>query len=106
MHSARTYLGENGLSESFQNKFSAVVTCVNCQWKTARIAFVMCEEGGLGQRSEEARKRSPMLVCDLHENGGKGDEDNPPNLWAHDCCAVAVYLCSRCLKPTAVFNQA
>lgn len=81
-------LGTSGLNESWQAPFYHEVLCDHC-CATARIAFVAYEDGSEGH----------PYVCDLHENGGRG------SFWYHDRCAVAVYLCTKCLKPTAKGNQ-
>jgi len=41
------------------------------------------------------------FVTGLHDSDpdGKG-------FWLHDCCAVAVYFCKKCLETTALYNQA
>jgi hypothetical protein len=59
----------------------------------ARIAFVAHE--GLSDDDRE-----PPFVCNLHENKFKEGE-----AWPHDCIAVAVYFCKKCLSPVAWFNQ-
>ena len=81
-------LGNEGLNESWQDRFNENVDCVHCG-STARIGFVAHEQGEQGSR----------FVCNLHNNE-KG------NMWLHDACAVAVYFCTKCLDTTAVYNQA
>jgi len=100
-HAAKTYLGKEGLDKTFQWEFPEEVSCVHCVDHPAYIAFVMMEEGGASVgRSEEQMKADPRYVTDLRLSmGTKG-------LWPHDCCAIAVYLCPKCLKATAEFNQA
>jgi len=58
---------------------------------SARLAFV-------GQ--EEFSKKNNKYICNLCKN-----KEND-KLWPHDLCSVAVYLCEKCLEPTAIFNQA
>ena len=84
-------LGEEGLGKTWQAEFPKDVKCVHCKG-VARIAFVAHEH------MDDGDEDGPW-VCDLHSNQGKG------GYWLHDCCAVAVYLCCDCLKPTALYNQ-
>jgi len=83
------YKGETGLEETWQEPFPSVVKCPHCGGK-ARIIFVAIEK-------EEPKGQ---YICDLRENGGKGD------YWFHDACAVAVYLCKDCFEITGLENQA
>ena len=83
-------LGKDGLNKSWQAEFPETVKC-RCKG-VSRIAFVAHE--GMSEGDEKA-----VVLRSLHSSKGKGD------LWPHDCCAVAVYLCKDCLKPTALFNQ-
>jgi hypothetical protein len=76
---------------TWQAPFKPVVKCVHCG-EEARLAFV-AHEGLQGDKEEE-------FVAGLYENHA---EDK---LWLHDACAVAVYFCTGCLKPTADYNQA
>ena len=87
------FVGEKGLSHSWQNEFPEETKCAYCKGKS-RIGFVYFEDGS----TERKRKQS---VCRLHDNDPDGD-----GYWLHDCCAVAVYFCRKCLKPTALYNQA
>ena len=85
-------LGKSGLKNTWQAPFAEEVGCIQpgCGGK-ARIAFVAHEIGDThGQH-----------VYKMHDNDPKGS-----GYWPHDACAVAVYLCKKCLKPTAEFNQA
>ena len=81
------YLGETGLNRSWQEDFPSTVKCHKCGAE-ARIMFVIFED-----RSEKE------FICNLHGN----EQDK---YWLHDCCAVAVYLCSNCFEPNAIINQA
>ena len=81
------YLGKKGLTETFQDDFPKETECCRCKG-SARIAFVYAEDG-----SEK------KFICDLYK--GKVNK-----LWLHDCCAVAIYFCEKCLEPTALYNQA
>ena len=91
-------LGKDGLSKTWQSEFPETTDCCRCEGE-ARIGFVAYE--GIG---EDAKLVHPpkhiQLVADLHKNEGKG------GFWLHDHCAVAVYFCQECLKPTALYNQA
>jgi hypothetical protein len=68
----------------------------------ARIGFVAHEAMG-NQDLAIIPRNFNQYVCDLHDNkgGGVGGE-----YWLHDCCAVAVYFCKKCLGTTALYNQA
>lgn len=77
---------------SFQAPFPLSTSCIHCE-QTARIAFVAHELG--------AEDKKETYVCDLHKNNPRKRE-----YWLHDACAVAVYFCKVCLKPTALYNQA
>lgn len=89
----KTYIGEEGLTKTWQEDFPKETKCVHCDGD-ARIGFVYFEDGHKGEKGE--------YVCQLHDNhGGDGGD-----YWLHDCCAVAVYFCKNCLKPTALYNQA
>ncbi len=83
-------LGKEGLCKSWQNEFPEETKCCRCKGM-ARIGFVAHE----AIDEEEDVK----FVASLHVNEGKGA------LWLHDACAVAVYFCKDCLKPTALSNQ-
>lgn len=83
-------VGEDGLAETWQAEFPETVKCDHCGGE-ARHGFT-AKEGYSGIPGKGH-------VYDLHDNNGKGD------FWLHDCCAVAVYLCKDCLKPSALCNQ-
>jgi len=84
-----TTLGKDGLKYSWQEKFKANIKCVHCG-ANSRIGFVA---------HEGIEKESKNYVCHLYNNGDGN------KLWLHDCCAVAVYFCEKCLEPTADYNQ-
>jgi len=81
-------LGEKGLTKSYQNDFKKEVKCVHCDGD-ARIGFVAHEHENKGS-----------YLCDLYKNKPR------EAYWPHDACSVAVYLCKKCLEPTAKFYQA
>ena len=81
-------IGKEGLTQTWQETFPETTGCVHCDGE-ARIGFVAHEMGG---------EVVHQLVCNLHEN-------EPGEAWLHDCCAVAVYFCKKCLTPTALYNQ-
>lgn len=85
----KVYLGKSGLNKTWQEPFPETTKCHKCGGK-ARIMFV-------GFEGDEMKRK---YVCDLDENGGKGD------YWVHDAIACAVYLCSNCFEPIAILNQA
>lgn len=82
-------IGEAGLKETWQAEFPETVKCNHCKGE-ARHAFTAKE--GFGGTPGEGH------VCDLHTN-------REGAFWLHDCCAVAVYLCKDCPKPSALYNQ-
>lgn len=81
--------GKLDLMATYQNPFPEWVNCAYCKGET-RFAFTAIEDS----KEEE-------YVCDMHQNDPKGK-----GYWLHDACAVAVYFCKKCLKPTAEYNQA
>ena len=87
-------LGKEGLKKTWQAEFPEEVKCCHCKG-TARIGFVVQEE-----KASKLGKNPQAFVCHLHQNEGKG------GYWLHDLCAVAVYFCKNCLRPTALYNQA
>ena len=83
-------VGKEGLNKTFQDDFPEITPCLRCGGE-CRIAFVACEADG----------GDPIpLICSLHNN-----EYSQGNAWLHDCCAVAVYFCRKCLSPMALYNQ-
>lgn len=93
-------IGKEGLDKSWQNPFPEETKCCQCKG-AARIGFVAHE--GMDLRTREASEpevEPERFVASLHVNEGKGA------YWLHACCAVAVYFCRDCLKPTALYNQA
>ncbi len=86
-------IGKDGLKFTWQEKFPEITKCVHCG-KESRIGFVAHE-------GMEEKLASDQYVCSLHPNEPRGE-----GFWPHDCCAVAVYFCTACLKTTALSNQA
>ncbi len=84
-------LGKKGLKKTWQAEFPEITKCCKCGGE-ARIGFVAHE------KMSDNDNEGPFVAA-LHPNEGKG------NFWLHDCCAVAVYFCKDCLKPTALYNQ-
>ena len=80
-------------NKTHQDPFSETKTCPLCGHE-AQMAFVAHE--GIDDYDTTAD-----AVCNLHETTGKRGD----GLWLHDWCAVAVYFCRGCLKPTADYNQ-
>jgi len=80
-------IGDKGLDNSHQQKFPKNVKCNHCGGD-ARIAFTLLENAPIGS-----------AIADIHQN-------RKNSMWLHDCSAFAVYLCKKCLKPTALYNQA
>lgn len=81
-------IGKEGLDKSWQRVFEETTKCVHCG-SESRIGFV----------AHETRPLKSPFVCNLHEN-------KKESKWLHDCCCVAVYFCTDCLFPTAIYNQA
>lgn len=95
-------IGKEGLTKTYQAEFPETILVTHvlrgsetggevCNGES-RIAFVTHEELDEGDSSP--------YVCDLHENKFHEGE-----AWLHDCCAVAVYFCKKCLQPLAQYNQ-
>src|SRR2546421_692460 len=93
MDAFNIYLGDTGLSRSYQDEFPSTTPCCRCG-ATARIGFVAME----GFSDKESPRE---YVSHLHKNDPDGE-----GLWLHDACAVAIYFCVKCLEPTALGNQA
>ncbi len=91
----KTVIGKEGLTKTHQEDFPEIVECVHlgCDGD-ARIAFVSYE-------AIDSDTEPKKLVCELHQNN---PEDS--GFWPHDCCAVAVYFCNKCLGAVALMNQA
>lgn len=83
------FLGKEGLNKTFQDEFPETTECCYCG-KTSRIGFVASEKGPQANS-----------LCEIHNNDPEGE-----GYWLHDSCAVAVYFCTGCLEPTALYNQA
>ena len=85
-------IGKEGLTKTWQAEFPETIECCRCGGE-ARVGFVAHE--GMSEDDKEG-----PFVCKLHPN--KPREES----WLHDCCAVAVYFCKKCLETTALYNQA
>ena len=92
-------LGKEGLEKSWQGEFPEMTPCCRCGGDS-RIGFVAHE--AMTKKDDVIFPRDfVQYVCDLHDNkGGDGGD-----YWLHDCCAVAVYFCKKCLETTALYNQ-
>ena len=86
-------IGSLGLKMSWQADFPEEVPCAKCKG-VSRIGFI-AHEG-----MEEKLKHDEYLYS-LHKNEPKDE-----GYWLHDCCAIAVYFCKKCLNPTSLYNQA
>jgi hypothetical protein len=82
-------VGKEGLDNSHQQSFPDTVKCVHCN-KDAEIAFTARERG--------------HEIAHLHNRSLRMNQG--ADLWPHDSTAFALYLCKKCLEPTALFNQA
>ena len=91
-------LGKEGCKKTWQAEFPKTTECVYCQGK-ARIGFV-AHEGMDDDDKAEWPRDYVQFVSDLHKN-----EYSEGGYWLHDCCAVAVYFCRKCLHPTTLYNQ-
>ena len=76
---------------SYQRQFPRVTKCCRCAGES-RLGFVVLE-------TYSGRDKKKKYLSDLH--AGKVG-----SLWFHDCVAVAVYFCKKCLEATALCNQA
>ncbi len=76
---------------SFQRQFQNTTKCAYCKGE-ARLGFVA---------HELHNKPKDPAVCHIFDNKPKTE-----GYWLHDLCAVALYFCRKCLKPTALYNQA
>lgn len=82
-------LGKEGTDLTWQQPFPEETKCNHCNGM-ARLGLVYFER--VGQKE---------YVKNLYPNAPKGE-----GYWLHDACAIAIYLCKKCLKPTALCNQA
>lgn len=89
----KVVLGKDGLDFTFQARFPEEATCIHCGGRS-RIGFVAHEKG------EPIIPEGGQFLCQLHDNDPHGE-----GFWLHDACAVAIYFCRKCLKPTALYNQ-
>ena len=80
-------LGNRGLENSWQAPFPGDVKCVHCGETAMPAVSIMEEDHG---------------ICDLRK---EWESDSSNNLWPHDATAFAIYLCPKCLEPTALFSQ-
>lgn len=87
-------IGGRGLENSWQAPFPKTVECVHC--KAIAYPVVCIQEDG---------KSEGDFICNLPPPPNP-EEGEPPNSWLHDATAFAIYLCPKCLEPTALFNQA
>jgi hypothetical protein len=88
-------IGEDGLDATWQAPFPETTKCTDCGGES-RIGFVVFESPNGEMKSDTPEK----FVSELHKNDPDGT-----GYWLHDCCAVAVYFCKKCLNPTALYNQ-
>ncbi len=72
---------------SHQGDFANTMSC-DCGG-TAPLAFVAYEDG---------KKEGKDCVCGQYIV-------SDDTVWPHDCIAVAVYICTKCMKPIANMNQ-
>ncbi len=77
---------------TFQDDFPETTPCCRCQAE-ARLGFVAHE-------FDEPRNEEGKFLCNLYDN------PTEKGLWLHDACTVSVYFCTKCLEPTALYNQA
>ena len=93
----RVWMGTEGLEESQQDAFPDQVPCAHCKGR-ALVVFVAAEQ--VDEAEGQSGGPGPPRVEFQIRPGNMGE------LWPHDLCAFAVYLCTDCLKATALFNQA
>ena len=85
----KVLLGTSGFKKTQQGEFKKIEKCVHCG-KESRMAFVAYES--IDDESDE-------YVFEEHDKA-KND------FWVHDAMSCAVYLCRKCGKATAIYNQA
>ena len=83
---------------SFQAEFPVTTVCCRCGG-IGRLAFVAHETDE--PSAKHGAEHGGIYVSQLHKNYPKGG-----GFWLHDACCVAVYFCTKCLEPTALYNQA
>ena len=84
----KIYIGDEGLTATYQEAFPKTVKCHKCK-KLAKVMFV-----GI----EDIEKK---YICNLHKTTGRKG-----GLWLHDSMSCAVYLCPNCFEGTVLINQA
>jgi hypothetical protein len=82
-------VGISGVANSHQHPFPGTVDCVYCG-AVAHVAFTAIEFPNMPGEA---------LVCNTGPTNNNG-------IWAHDVIACAVYICPKCGKATAEWNQA
>jgi len=92
------FTGTEGLEASWQEPFDSYIKCPYCDG-TADIAFVRHEDFDESEECEEAED-IPCFICDIRDNAGKLKE-----LWPHDCCSIAVYICGKCMGISGRMTQ-
>lgn len=90
----KAIVGTEGLTCTQQDDFPEMTVCIHCKSDIAAIAFVAHESFKEGWEAPVRRVR------ELNLNMGNG------NLWPHDLCSFAVYLCPKCLEATTLWSQA
>ena len=107
-------IGGKGLENSWQAPFPENTACVHGCGGVAIPAVCLMErdkrDAGKHHPHEHTRRQSGAdpgegnYICNLPVAGAV--EDSSKMLWPHDLTAFAIYLCPKCLEPTALFNQA
>jgi hypothetical protein len=80
----------NANKQSWQAEFPKVTECCKCK-SPARLALTIKE-------NPKEKEYISNLYPNLISKGG--------DAWLHDACAIAIYFCTKCLEPTALYNQA
>ena len=77
---------------SFQDAFPKSIECVHCDCeKEAELIFV----------AHEMDRKNKEFLCRKHDNDPEGE-----GFWFHDAACFANYVCRKCFKVTAIWNQA
>ena len=79
------YLESQLKVETWQEPFPKTTKCVKCR-KTAIIMLLINDDEG--------------QICEQEI------DRNVYKIWPHDCCAIALYMCTECGEITALWNQA
>lgn len=86
--------GEGAAEFTYQDPFPLEVDCNHCSNK-AELIFVAHELN----RTESSK--ADQFICQKYRNDPNGE-----GFWLHDAMCAANYMCRKCFKITAIWNQA